>query len=91
VLIEQTDAGGGLTIDRYRTFGDSGFVLRIERPVRLGTRSPFARIARQALPSFVAAAAARAELAFAPAIHGSAVYVDHLMVLTREARSAPSG
>lgn len=86
VLIEQTDATRGLTIDRYRrTFADSGFALRSQRPVRLGTRSPFARIARIALPSFVAAAAAKGELAIAPAIHGSAVYVDHLMVLTREA------
>lgn len=92
VLIEQTDAGRDLTIDRYRrTFAESGFLLRSQRPVRLGTRSPFARIARQPLPSFAAAAAARAELALAPAIHGSAAYVDHLMVLTHEARSAPSG
>jgi len=92
VLIEQTDRGRGLTIERYRrTFAESGFVLRSERPVRLGTRSPFARIARQPLPSFVAAAAARAELAFAPTIHSSAAYVDHLMVLTREsADRAPS-
>lgn len=91
VLIEQTEPGRGLTVERYRrTFSKVGFVMRSERPVRLGTRSPFARIAQLSLPSFVAAMAAQAEVALAPAFHRSAVYVDHLMVLTRDsgARSA---
>jgi SAM-dependent methyltransferase len=84
VLIEQVDASRGLTIERYRTaFAGAGFVPRVTRPIRPGTRSPFGRIARLVGIPPALRALAMAELLLAPLLARRSTYVDHLMVLRR--------